>query len=81
MRQVGTLPHPQYKIVVYGAEHYFYVEIEAGPMKQCYKFKKDLVANLTELESLFTPEFKAEIYEGFNTMFKSYQKALAKQQP
>ncbi len=76
MRQVGTIPHKDFKIIVYGAEQYFYVEIEAGPMKQCYKFKKELVPNLTELEKVFTPEFKAQIHSVFNTMFVNYKEAL-----
>jgi hypothetical protein len=76
MRQVGSIAHNKFKIVVYATEQYFYVEAEAGPMKQCFKFLKDDVTNLGELEMLFTTKFKDDIYETFNSMFVNYQAAL-----
>lgn len=76
MRQVGTIAHNRYKIIVYATEQYFYVEAEAGPMKQCFKFLKDDITNLGELEVLFTSQFKDAIYETFNTMFVNYKAAL-----
>ncbi len=76
MRSIGTLPHTKFRIEVYALEQHLYVEINAGPMKQCYKFKKDTCANLQELAALMDDAFYSACYTQFEEMYKAQTAAI-----
>jgi hypothetical protein len=76
MRSVGTIPHPKFRIEVYSQEHYFYIEIEAGPMKQCYKFTKDQASNLGAVQAIMDEAFLTQCYTLFEDMYKAQKAAL-----
>lgn len=76
MRSIGIIPHPKLRIEVYSQEQYFYVEIEAGPMKQCYKFRKDQAKNLGELQALMDDTFLNLCYTRFEEMYLAQKAAI-----
>lgn len=78
MRSVGRIPHPKFRIEVYSQEQYFYVEIEAGPMKQCYKFSKDQVANLDVVQKVLDEDFLTRCYTRFEDMYTTQKEALTR---
>jgi hypothetical protein len=76
MRVIDTIAHPHFKITVFGTDLYFYVEIEAGPMKQCYKFSKDKVGTLKALRAAFDAEYLEKIHQHFNAMYLDFKTRL-----
>ncbi len=76
MRIIGTIPHPRFKIVAYSTDHHFYIEIEAGPMKQCHKLHKEQVQNLEGIRKWLDEDFQKETYELFERMYQSSQGSL-----
>lgn len=77
MRIVETWDYPLFKVVVYSQELHFYVEIEAGPMKQCLKVPKDSVGgNLADLRKVFSPEFNETLVQRFHALHGDFSKAL-----
>jgi hypothetical protein len=75
MRSAGIIPHPKFRVEAYVQEQFFYVEINAGPMKQCYKFSKELVSNLQELTQLLDEAFYTKCYSLFEEMYRNQQAA------
>lgn len=76
MRILGNIPHPEFKIVAYTLEKHFYVEIEAGPMKQCFKLHKETTGNLEGIKKLMNEEFLTRTHQLFEEMYLNYKKAL-----
>lgn len=76
MRVIDTIAHPNFKITVFGTDLYFYVEIEAGPMKQCYKFSKNQVENLEQLRATFDDAYLLKIHQHFNAMYLDFKSRL-----
>ncbi|AEV31643.1 hypothetical protein Oweho_0629 [Owenweeksia hongkongensis DSM 17368] len=81
MRILGTIPHPTFKIVAYTIERYFYIEIEAGPMKQCYKLHKEQVDGLEGVKKWLDEDFLAHLQHTFETMYKSHQASVNRNFP
>jgi hypothetical protein len=78
MRVVDTISHPHFKITVFGTDLYFYIEIEAGPMKQAYKFNKSQTENLEQLKMRLDSEFLGKVHDSFNKMYLDFKEALDK---
>jgi hypothetical protein len=76
MRIVDTLPHPHFKITIFGTDLYYYVEIEAGPMKQAYKFSKDRTENLEQLKGCLNENFLKQVHATFNQMYIDFKSTL-----
>ncbi|MGB0178268.1 MAG: hypothetical protein ACPF9D_13970 [Owenweeksia sp.] len=76
MRVLGTIPHPHFKIVAYTLDQHFYVEIEAGPMKQCHKLHKEQVNNLEGIRKWLDQTFMDETYKLFEQMYTASQNSL-----
>ncbi len=76
MRVLGTIPHPRFKIVAYTLDHHFYIEIEAGPMKQCHKLHKEQVKNLEGIRQWLDETFLEETYNLFEKMYTSSQASV-----
>jgi hypothetical protein len=74
MRLIHTIAHPKLKIMVYGLDRWYYLEMEAGPMKQGYKFDKEAFAGPVELEQHLTQHgFWEVVYTQFESMYKAFQ--------
>ena len=74
MRIAETWNTPQYRVFIYTMDAHWYVEFEAGPMKQGYKFSKEKFASLADMKDALTESFFTEVYEHFNSMFHSLKK-------
>ncbi len=73
MRLLDTIPHPTYRITAYTLEAHYYIEIEAGPMKQCYKLHKEQTAGLEGIKKWLDEEFLGQANSVFETMYKNYK--------
>lgn len=77
MRLVEVIPHPVFRISVYSLDLNFYVEIEGGPMKQCFKFNKELVSDCKGgIRSLLDEEFFGNVKSQFDLMHQNFKNAL-----
>jgi hypothetical protein len=77
MRIVETWDYPLFKVVIFSYENHFYLEIEAGPMKQCLKIPKDSVGgNLEGVRKVFTPVFIDSLVQRFHSLHADFSKAL-----
>lgn len=79
MRVVKQIPHPEFKITVFGTEQYFYIEIEAGPMKQAYKLPKDKAKNLDAVQKWLNEDFLAGVHRIFEEMYTIHIKSIREQ--
>lgn len=73
MRIVGPLPHPKFKVILYAQEQHWYVEIETGPMKQCFKIPKARAASQADVQKWLDASFNEETYRIFEAMYKNYK--------
>lgn len=78
MRIVKQIPNPTFRITLYEMEKWYYVELEAGPMKQAYRFNKEAFPNVPAVEAVFTETWLEKIRVNFNNMFLDYKEATSK---
>lgn len=76
MRVLGPIPHPTYKITAYTLERYYYIEIEAGPMKQCYKLHQEATAGLEGIKKWLDEEFTSNLQPIFEEMYKNHKASI-----
>lgn len=76
MRILAIIPHPKYRIVAYTLDSHFYIEIEAGPMKQCYKLPKNKANNLEEIKKWLDSSFLDEVQSHFEKMYLSHKDSM-----
>lgn len=77
MRVLGHIPHSKFQITAYSLnEKFFYVEIEAGPMKQCFKLHKERVVNLEGIKKWLDEEFLQTAHSHFESMYLSYDSSM-----
>lgn len=76
MRILANIPHPKFKITAFSLEQHYYIEIEAGPMKQCYKLPKERAENLEKIQSWLDDEFLEEVYLHFEAMYKTHKGSI-----
>ncbi len=76
MRLLAQIPHPKYKIVAYTLELHYYVEIEAGPMKQCYKLHKDTTSGIEGIKKWLDGEFQTHLQTTFEEMYRQHSAAI-----
>lgn len=76
MRLLDSIPHPTYKIVAYTLDKYYYVEIEAGPMKQCYKLHKESTDGMEGIRKWLSEDFLKEVQRLFEEMYKNHQASI-----
>ncbi len=81
MRVLDTIPHSTFKITAYTLDRYYYVEIEAGPMKQCYKLHKDTTDGLEGIRKWLSDDFLKEVQRIFEVMYKNHQASIQKNLP
>ena len=71
MRIADSWNTPQYRVFIYTLETAWYVEFEAGPMKQGYKFSKEKHPNLEDMKDALSEVFFTEVYNHFGQMYQS----------
>lgn len=76
MRLLGQIPHPGFKIVAYTLERHYYIEIEAGPMKQCYKLHKETTNGLEGIKQWLDADFLIEVQHIFEKMYSNHMAAI-----
>lgn len=76
MRVVTQIPHPDFKITVFGTEQYYYTEIEAGPMKQAYKLPKDKAENIAAVQKWLSDDFLKQVHRIFEEMYQNHLKSI-----
>ena len=69
MRIVESWSTKQFKTTIYAMERWHYVEFEAGPMKQGFKFMKESHPAVGAVKDALTEVFLAEVYATFEKMF------------
>ena len=69
MRIVETWSTQQFKTTIYAMERWHYVEFEAGPMKQGFKFMKESHPSTAEVKEALNQPFLDEVYRTFEKMF------------
>lgn len=76
MRILANIPHPKYRIVAYTLDNHYYIEIEAGPMKQCYKLPKSKAESLEDIQKWLDPKFLEEVQSHFEKMYLSHKGSM-----
>lgn len=76
MRVLANIPHPTYSITAFTLEKYYYIEIEAGPMKQCYKLHKETTDGLEGIKKWLSGGFLEEVQRIFEEMYRNHKKAM-----
>jgi len=76
MRIAESWNTPKYRVVIYTLDTAWYVEFEAGPMKQGYKWSKEKCPSLADVKNAMSEEFLSEVYAQFNAMFLSLKKTM-----
>ncbi len=76
MRILATIPHPKFRIVAYTLDSHYYIEIEAGPMKQCYKLPKSKAENLGDIQKWLDDSLLEEVNSHFEKMYLSHKGSI-----
>jgi hypothetical protein len=71
MRIADSWKTQQFRTVVYTLETAWYVEFEAGPMKQGYKFSKEKYPALQDVKNALSAAFTSQVYTHFESMYNS----------
>lgn len=75
MRVVGFIPDPKFTITVFEANEKYLVKFETGPMEQTFKFPKEEVKGIDDIEKLLDGEFRQKTYDIFKDMFLNFDAA------
>jgi hypothetical protein len=75
MRIADTVIHPRMRIIIYALEKHFYVEFEAGPMKQGFRFSKEQMNGVNGVKALLNDGFVAEVENRFGEMYRQAKAA------
>lgn len=76
MRLLGNIPHPTFKITAYTLDRHYYVELEAGPMKQCYKLHQETTPGLEGIKKWLDTEFTQGAKAIFENMYKAHKASI-----
>ena len=75
MRIVEQINHSTFRIVLYTTHTHYIVELEAGPMRQAYKYDKDKFPNVPSVKKTLTQEWLEELRVIFNDMYTRWSAA------
>ena len=78
MRWVHRIPHRDLAINIYETESRFSIKIEAGPMEQTYKIKKDVVPDLKSAIAFVDDAFIQSVLSNFEGMFATLKQSISK---
>lgn len=76
MRVADTIAHPSMRIIIYTLEKHYYVEYEAGPMKQGFRFSKEQMGSLDGLKKVVNQAFHQQVEKRFHEMHKQAMEAV-----
>lgn len=74
MRIVAQIPHPSFRISIYALNDKYMLEIEAGPMKQTFKFDQS-IGGVEGIKAVLDETFLDQIHDTFNQMFLNFKGA------
>ncbi len=74
MRIVEQIPHPDFRFLIYATDNQFIVEIEAGPMRQAYRFSKERFPTVEAVKSCIQSEWIEAVRGHFNGMYVDWKK-------
>ncbi len=69
MRIAEQIPHPTFRIVLYVTDKHFLLEIEAGPMRQSYRYSKEKYPSAESVRTTITKEWLDKVHDHFNAMY------------
>jgi|TARA_B110000259_G_C13727336_1_gene287020 hypothetical protein len=75
VRIVEQIPHSKFRIVLYTTEMHYIIEIEAGPMRQSYKYHKDKFPDVPSVKKTLTQEWLEQLRVIFNEMYIKWSEA------
>lgn len=73
MRIAEQIPHPTFRIVIYVTDKHFMTEIEAGPMRQSYRYSKEQYPNVEDVKKCITAEWLDKVHDHFNAMYGDWK--------
>ncbi len=76
MRIAEQIPHNTFRIVIYVTDKHFLLEIEAGPMRQSYRYAKEQYPNVEEVKKSLTEEWLEKVRGHFNAMYVDWKESL-----
>lgn len=76
MRIEANIPHPHFKIMVYGLDNKYLIQIEAGPMMQSFKIGKEEVKGVEGIKQLLSSDFLSKVHNRFNEMYSDLNLSL-----
>lgn len=76
MRWIHRIPHRELVINVYETETRYSIKIEAGPMEQTYKVKKDVLPNLPAVIEFVDDNFISSVMTSFEGMFATLKTSI-----
>lgn len=74
MRIAEQIPHSTFRLVIYVTDRHFLLEIEAGPMRQSYRYNKEQYPNVGDVKATLTDEWLEEVRVLFNEMYVKWRK-------
>ena len=72
MRIVEQIHHSTFRIVLYTTQTHYIVELEAGPMRQAYKYDRDKFPDVPSVKNTLTEEWLEELRVIFNDMYTKW---------
>lgn len=76
MRIAEQIPHPTFRIVIYVTDKYFLLELEAGPMRQSYRYPRERFTSVESVKNSITPQWLDKVHDQFNTMYQNWSDTL-----
>lgn len=80
MRILGSIPHPVFKISVFGWNEKYLVKLEAGLFEQTYKFNEADFASWELLVPFFDKELLTDAHATFKKMADDAMRAAKRMQ-
>lgn len=74
MRIAEQIPHDTFRLVIYVTDRHFLLEIEAGPMRQSYRYNKEKYPSVNDVKATITDEWLEEVRVLFNEMYVKWTK-------
>lgn len=74
MRIAEQIPHPTFRMVIYVTDKDFLLELEAGPMRQSYRYAKEKFPSVDAVKKTITTEWLDQVHDHFNKMYVDWKK-------
>lgn len=78
MRIADTIDHPKMRVIIHTLDQFYYVEAEAGVMKQGYKFKKEAFGGLQGLKIWVAEKLSPIMVKNFEQMYAGVMEVYPK---